>query len=118
MLKILVVDDERAQRETLCRGLFFLGHLCVSAASSHEAMRLMGQQDDPFDLLLTDLTMPEESGLRLMERALTRQPDLLVLVITGLHSSRDIESIRALGIPILQKPFSPDQLEAAIQELL
>ena len=81
-----------------------------------ESLRL--QQAAPFDLLLTDMTMPEESGLRLIERAREVQRDLPVLVITGLHTGPDIKVVRARGIPVLQKPFSPDQLAAAIKDLL
>jgi len=71
----------------------------------------------PFDLLLTDLTMPGESGLQLIERARRTHPDLRALVITGLLSTDELRSARALGIPILRKPFNPDQLQAAINKL-
>lgn len=119
MLKILVVDDEPIQRETLCRGLSLLGHRCVSAASSDEALKLLSQRTSrPFELLLTDLTMPVQSGLQLIERALRLRPELQVLVITGLHTSQDARAAQAQGIPVLPKPFSPDQLQAAINNLV
>ena len=118
MLKILIVDDQQTQRETLCRGLHLLGYQCVSAASSHEALEQLSRRtSQPFDLLLTDLTMPAESGLQLIQRALSLRPDLRVLVITGLQCSEDTRAARALGIPVLQKPFNPDQLQAAIRRM-
>lgn len=116
MSKILIVDDEQAQRETLSRGLFLLGHQCVSAGSAGEAMELLGEEGSrPFELLLTDLTMPGESGLQLIERVRKLKPDLRVLVISGLHSGQLCKRVRAWGIPVLQKPFNLEQLEAAIK---
>lgn len=91
----------------------------MSAANSSEALeRLDEPTSRPFDLLLTDLTMPGASGLQLIERARQRRPDLQVLVITGLHSSEETKAARAQGIPVLQKPFNPDQLQAAIRNLI
>jgi len=72
----------------------------------------------PFDLVLTDLTMPEKSGLALIEELSRRWPTLPVIVITGLAKTPELERVKAQGIPFLQKPFQPDQLVDRIRETL
>ena len=115
MLRILVVDDEKAQRESLCRGIHLLGHLCVSAPDSDDALRRLGEDGPcPFDLLLTDLTMPGCTGLQLIEAAREQRPGLRVLLITGSLSGRSARLARTKDVPVLLKPFDLDQLEAAI----
>jgi CheY-like chemotaxis protein len=117
--QILVVDDEADQLETLCRGLFLLGLECVPARCAAEALeRLAGADGARVDLLLTDLTMPGWSGAELVERARATRPGLPVLVITGLALSPEVTAMRARGIPILRKPFTPDQLGLAIEAAL
>ncbi len=115
MLKILVVDDEAAQRDTLCRGIRLMGHHCLPAADSREALAQLDVR--PPDVLVTDMTMPGGSGLQLITRARRLRPGLPVIIISGLLSNSDLEAARDLGIPVLQKPFDPDQLQDAIQGL-
>lgn len=118
MWKILVVDDELAQRETLCRGIHLLGHICVSAANAAEALKVLGEKAAcNMDVLITDLTMPGASGLQLIERALERWPNLRVLLITGLVAGKDAEAAMSRGIRVLCKPFSLEQLEQVLKTL-
>ncbi len=115
MLKILVVDDEKVQRESLCRGLTLLGYECHSAAAGEEALAQLRQvAARPFELMVTDQTMPGLSGVELIERARGLQPALRVLLITGLLADHETQMAQASGIPVLRKPFNLEQLEAAI----
>ena len=117
-MKILVVDDEQAQRESLCRGIHLFGYQCQSAADSDEALQLLGEGGPcPFDLMVTDLTMPGCSGFQLMEAAWKQRPGLKVLLITGSLSLRDAVAARCKKVPVLLKPFDLDQLEVAIEDL-
>jgi len=116
---VLVVDDEPDQLETLRRGLFLLGLDCLTARGCDEALaQLTGPGGARVGLLLTDLSMPGRSGAELIERARTARPELPVLVVTGLALSPEVMAVRARGIPILRKPFTPDQLGLAIAALL
>lgn len=72
----------------------------------------------PFALVLTDLTMPERSGLDLIEELARRWPALPVVVITGLAGTPELEQVKEMGAPFLRKPFDPDQLVARIRETL
>ena len=116
--RILVVDDEQTQLETVCRGLFLYGYDCTGAKSAREALRLLEQAPMAYSLVLTDLTMPERTGLDLIEKLFRRWPALPVIVITGLAQTPELEQVKEMGIPFLQKPFDPDQLVARIRETL
>jgi len=118
-LRILVVDDEQHQLDTVCRGLNLYGYRCDGVLSVEAALKsLAGENGDRFDLLLTDLTMPGRSGLELIERVQEQKPGLPIVVITGLAQTVEIDVVRGLGIPILTKPFDPDTLDVTIRRVL
>ncbi len=117
-MKILVLDDEPIQVESICRGLFLLGYECVGKTSSKEALGILDQADHgQIDLVMTDLTMPGTSGFDLIEHLRTSHPEIPIIVITGLTPNTEIDQVRKQGIPILQKPFDPDALDQAILAL-
>lgn len=118
-LNILVVDDEKHQLETVCRGLFLYGYRCDGALDVAAALELIdGPGGEDFDLVLTDLTMPGSTGLYLIDQLRQRRPELPIIVITGLAASQEVERVREQGIPLLQKPFEPDTLDRAIRATL
>ena len=117
--RILVVDDEPHQLETICRGLHLFGYDCEGALNVKEAVeRLTGEEAGSFDLVLTDLTMPGGSGIDLIRTLRGDHPDSPVVVITGLTNTDEVEAVRAMGIPMLKKPFEPDTLDRALQAAL
>lgn len=115
--RILVVDDELHQIETVCRGLFLYGYECRGVTSVDEALAILGS-DTPMDLLITDLTMPEQSGMALITAARKQYPNLPLLVITGLAATEETNQVLSLQIPMLQKPFDPQTLVNAIEKQL
>ncbi len=121
--RILVVDDEQHQLDTVCRGLLLYGYDCqgvLSVAAALDALNAQDGADDGggFDLVLTDLTMPGSSGLELIERVRAAWPQLPIVVITGLAATAELGIVRELQIPLLAKPFSPDTLDATIRRAL
>jgi len=113
---ILVVDDEPIQLETICRGLHLFGYRCVGAGDAEKALALLDAW--PIAILVTDLTMPTISGFELIAQVRRRQPALPLLAITGLALRPEIDDLRAHGVRVLQKPFTPDDLDQAIRETL
>ena len=116
--KILVVDDEQTQLETVCRGLFLFGFECRGALNAAAAVRTLEQSPDEFALVLTDLTMPERSGLELIEEIGKRWPQLKVIVFTGLAETPELAQVKKQRIPCLQKPFQPAELAEMIRKAL
>jgi DNA-binding NtrC family response regulator len=117
--RVLVVDDDEDQLQTLCRGLLYLGHVCIAVRTAADALtHLTGSFGEDIDLLLVDLTGPGKTGAQLVERARSVRPGLPVVVVIGLARPRPVIAFGAGGLPILRKPFTPDQLGHAIEEAL
>ncbi|MGH9824738.1 MAG: response regulator [Blastocatellia bacterium] len=113
---ILLVEDDAGVRAYADHVLRSQGHRVLKAASGDEALRLSQTFRDRIDLLLTDAVMPEMGGLELAERIGLERPEMKILVMSG-YCERLVE-LGALKFPLLQKPFSPQDLVAKVSQLL
>ena len=113
------MDDEASLAEMTSRMLEKLGYTAVSATSSREALRLFQSQPDRFDLVITDMAMPEMAGDRLAREVLRIRPDMPVILCTG-HSDRiDAERAAELGIAgFYMKPFDMQTLAVEVRKVL
>ncbi len=107
-MRVLVVEDDAAVRETLGDLLAAAGHHALGVANFAAAAVLLRQQQ--WDVLLTDLVLPGGSGLHLAAQA--RALGLGAVLCSGHPAS--IEQLRDDGIVHLVKPFSAEALEAAL----
>lgn len=102
--RILLVDDEPAIRRSFSLYLERLGASVTAAADAREAMALLEGAGGDFDVLISDITLPGESGISLLSTVRRRWPGLPVILITGsLAPGIDPESTGAVAC--LQKPF-------------
>jgi len=116
MAKILIVDDEADARELLLRGLTRHGHLAAGAMDGAEALRLL---DPSFDVLVTDLVMPQLDGLGLLRALPANNPGLIKVVITSFADKERAIAALNLGVHYLvEKPFTAQQLADVIAKLL
>ncbi len=110
--RILLVEDEDSLRTVAKRVLSGAGYTVVEASGGPEALTLMGAgADGPFDLLLTDLVMPEMSGMQLAAEVRGSYPDTHHLYMTG-YSDELVSrtgNVKAAG-PVLKKPFSAAEM--------
>jgi len=109
-LKILVVDDEPALRELLKRGLTQLGNFSVDVASNgSEAIEKI--ETDLFDLILTDLKMPEMDGLDLLRTIKGTRPELIVIIMTA-HGSIEtaVDAMKIGANDYITKPVDFNEL--------
>ena len=114
---ILVVDDEESVRGFFEQVLVGAGYDVVAASDGAEALETVRKRR--FDLLLTDLVMPEREGLELIMMLRKERPELKVVAVSGAFGGTFLEVARAMGArAALLKPVSPGQLLAAVQEAL
>ena len=111
--RILVVDDEPPQLEILRLILGSEGYEAVTAASGRGALAALRRQ--PFDVVLTDLKMPDLSGIALLEQILREQPGACVVLMTA-HGTIDsaVEAMRKGAFDYLTKPVDREVLLLAV----
>lgn len=116
--RVLVADDSAVVREMLVDILLDQGLRCAEAADGVEALALARQE--PFDLVITDIQMPNLDGLGLV-RALKDDPHLRTLPVVMLTASQE-EGLMVAGLGLgaddyLRKPFSPQELVLRVQNI-
>ena len=116
---ILFVDDQ----ETICsfmgRTLEKMGFEAVLRQNPVEALDDFRKNPGRFDLVITDLTMPEMKGTDLCRRLREIRPDLRIIMATGYGDSLDREMVRELGIQeVLSKPYTVGDLSAVLKRVL
>jgi two-component system, cell cycle sensor histidine kinase and response regulator CckA len=116
---ILLVEDEEMVRELSCDILEMLGYTVLKAASPDEALQLCQQTARPVDLLLSDVVLPQMDGRSLFYRVSVLFPALKVLYMSGYTGGFvAYHEVADAGLPLLQKPFSPDRLAKAVRDAL
>ncbi len=112
MPTILIVDDEQGIRQLVGRVLERRGYRVITCPSATEALAVQ----DPIDLLVVDLILPEVNGRQLTDALRARQPLLPVVLMSGYLSDRDLMP----GPPsiFLQKPMMPSAMIDAVDKLL
>jgi DNA-binding NtrC family response regulator len=112
--RILVVDDESAVVDYLCESLSARGYQAVGVTSSREALARI--KDEAFDLVISDVEMPEIRGAELLGAILDAKPAQLVLLITAYGSVETaVAAVRAGACDFLTKPFKIEALLHAIE---
>jgi two-component system cell cycle response regulator CpdR len=115
--KILLAEDDEDMRRFLVKALERAGYEVVdfdNGASAYERLR-----EEPFNLLLTDIVMPEMDGIELARRATEIDPDLKVMFITGFAAvALNPDSRAPRDARILSKPFHLRQLVDEVEKIL
>jgi signal transduction histidine kinase/CheY-like chemotaxis protein len=115
--KILVVDDEVALRDLLFEYLTFHGYQVYIAKNSKKALEIL--ENEPIDLLLSDIIMPETNGYQLAAIAQKKYPTIKIQLVSGYTDERFMEMIdKKLNENRLQKPYNLQILVKSIRKLL
>lgn len=121
--RIVLVDDEQCIRDVVSRILHGAGHLVSCAADGNSAIELLNNED-PFDLVITDLLMPRMNGMDLIHYLKKLHPNLPVLALSAAalylrEPQVTLKEIRsAANVSTLPKPFTGPELMAAVDEIL
>ena len=107
--RILVVDDELSICKSCEKILTREGYQVKSVLSGNHALRLL--EEEPFDVVFTDLKMAEMGGMDLLETLRVRFPDVVPVVITGYATiSSVVETMKLGAFDYLPKPFTPEEM--------
>lgn len=113
--RILVVDDEMSVAVIVARVLEAAGYVVEGTRSAKEALARFEAAEHSFDLLLSDVVMPNMSGIELAGRIREVRPDIRVLLMSGYAPGQDLER---LDVELLKKPFSPSELLGRVRSVL
>ena len=121
MAQILLIDDDDALRTALRLALSHFGHIAIEAPNGKVGLNLF--HDCGADLVITDIVMPEKEGLEVLMELRKQQPPVKIIAMSGggQHSaaSNYLQIAKLMGAAkVLVKPFSNEDLIAAINELL
>ncbi len=119
MATILLADDDAAVRDLVRRALASDGHSVHVTQDGLEALEQLSANGAAFDILITDVEMPQLDGISLAEKALRMKPALAIILMSGfadqLERAGRLKAGRLLSIP---KPFTLDQIKKAVKTAL
>ncbi|WP_165602670.1 response regulator transcription factor [Candidatus Terasakiella magnetica] len=121
MGRLLIVDDDKSVLNVMKQALINAQFDVESATNGKDAIELL--QSSSFDLLITDILMPEIDGLAVIDHAISHHQDIGILAISGGGPDKDggdlLDAALTCGADaILQKPFRPDELIRTVKALL
>jgi len=110
---VLIVDDERSIRASLSEFVQEDGHEVLTAEDADEGFRLL--QEQPVDIIVTDIILPRVTGVALLERIQEARPDVQITMITGEPTvDTAAAAVRAGAFDCLAKPIPRDEFKAVI----
>ena len=116
MADILIVDDDEVIRDTL-KELLSEHYVCKTAGTADDAFARLAEK--PYDLVLTDISMPGISGLELLGRVLELYPKMPVIVVSGISDQEHVQGLIKLGaFDFLLKPFRLEVVEKSVRRAL
>lgn len=120
---VLFVEDQRETRETLTQILRETGYRVTPVESADRALALLNGHTPDFDVIVTDIVMPGMDGVEFVRHLKHAQPDCRVIAISGgsatLPAAYGLQLAQVYAADaLLFKPFTPEELQAAISDLL
>lgn len=110
--RILIVDDKEIVIKSCLRILGGGDYYVEVAHDGREALRKI--EENPFDVMILDVVMPNIGGLEVLRRVKETHPDIDVIMVTGLSQVDTVVQARKLGArDFISKPFEPDELKQA-----
>ena len=116
MATLLIVDDDSLIRDTL-HELLSENHECHTADRAEQALAYLGIET--YDVVLTDIAMPQLSGRELLNHIQTKHPATPVIVISGLSNEADANALLDMGaFAYFAKPFKLEEIEEAVDRAI
>jgi DNA-binding response OmpR family regulator len=116
--RLLIIDDNKEILTAITDFLSKKKYDVVSASDGLDGLKLLETEQQGFDLVITDLVMPNISGVGLISIIKKKFPDLPVIAITGWGEHPEALATEAQANRVLEKPFDLSELDTVIRELL
>lgn len=117
--RILLVDDEEPIVRVVKQMLERLGYHIVERSSSPDALKAFTENPSAFDLVISDMTMPNLTGDRLARKLIAVRPDIPIIICTGFSERIDKEKASALGIKgFIMKPVVRSEMAKMVRKIL
>ena len=116
--RLLIIDDNKEILTALTDFLSKKKYDVVSASDGLDGLKLLETEQQGFDLIITDLVMPNISGVGLISIIKKKFPDLPIIAITGWGEHPEALATEAQANRVLEKPFDLSELDTVIRELL
>ena len=116
--RILFVDDEKMAVDIIQSMLEKLGYKVTARTSSIEALEAFRNNPQGFDLVITDMTMPNMTGKDLAKEMMTIRSDIPIILCTGFSEQIDEVKAKEMGISYVMKPIVLSQIAKTIREVL
>ncbi len=114
---ILVVEDEAGERKTLCGILEEVGYRVIGLEKGADALKVI--RNDPFDIVVVDIKLPDVNGLDIMETAKEINPEVAVVITTGYASVETaVDAVNQGAYAYFVKPINPDEIKNTIANAL
>ncbi len=116
--KLLIIDDSEEILSALCNYFSQKGFTVSSAANGLDGLKILENETEGFDLVITDLVLPNISGVAVISIVKNKFPKTPVIAITGWGEHPEALAKEARADLVLEKPFKLPDLENAAQELM
>jgi signal transduction histidine kinase len=117
--RILLIEDEDNVRRFASRALGRCGYKVFEASDNEEAIRIFEKEKGKFHLIFSDVVLPDDTGIKLVERFLSVNPDICVLLTSGYTDQKSQwQVIKERGYPFLQKPYTMSNLLIAVRNAI
>jgi DNA-binding NtrC family response regulator len=117
--RILLVEDKIDVRAFLVDLLNENGYRTYEAGCAEEALTVYRKQRGRFDLIFSDVVLPDKSGVDLVEEIIAQKPGIRVLLSSGYGSGKSqLDRISEQGFPFLPKPYGSEELFKTLQEAM
>ena len=117
MSNLLIVDDEQSYRQLLSLVFEGNGHTIRTASNGREAVEMLRQE--PADLIISDVKMPDMDGIALLQAVREFLPDVAVVMMTAFASVETAREAFKLGADdFIQKPFDVEELKLIVKKAL
>ena len=116
-MKTLIIDDDLTVCKSCQKIIQKAGHEVTYSLSGHEALGMM--EETPYDIVFTDLKMAEMGGMEVLRFIKERDPDVVVVIITGYATvASAVETMKIGAFDYLPKPFTPAEFRAVLNKAI